>query len=403
MTAPLEGIRVVEVANWLAAPSAAALMADLGADVIKVEPPGGDAYRQFNLGIGYDGEGPPVNHAFELDNRGKRSITVDVSQSAGAEVVHRLAASADIFITNLLQPRRERYGLAIDDIRAANDRIIYVSFSGYGTEGPDAGRAGFDYAAFWARSGVMNLLGDPDAPPILCRPGQGDHTTALNLLAATLAALRLRDMTGEGQVVDVTLVGTGLWTVGTDMSGALVSRQQPPRHNRASPPNPLWNAYRCGDGRYILLVMVQPDPYWPGFCAALGHPEWQADARYDSLQHRAEHSAELTSGIADVFAGRRFEEWGAILDAHGMIWAPVAELPEVAADPTIRSLGTFTEVTRDGGPSFETLSAPFHIRGADVAVRGPAPDPGEHTNAVLEQYGFTSEEVALLAASGVLG
>src|SRR5262245_2059855 len=267
MPAPLEGIRVLEVANWLAAPSAAALMADLGAEVVKVEPPGGDAYRHFNLGAGAYGS-DALNHAFELDNRGKRSITVELNAPGGSDLVRRLAASADIFVTNLLQRRRERYGLTADDIRGVNEGIIYVSFSGYGTEGPDADRAGFDYAAFWARSGVMNLLGDPDAPPVLCRPGQGDHTTALNLLAATLAALRLREMTGEGQVVDVTLVGTGVWTVGTDMSGALVSRRQPPRHDLSSPPNPLWNSYRCADGRWILLVMVQPDPYWPGFCDA---------------------------------------------------------------------------------------------------------------------------------------
>jgi crotonobetainyl-CoA:carnitine CoA-transferase CaiB-like acyl-CoA transferase len=377
-------------------------MADLGADVVKVEPPGGDAYRQYNLGAA-SGEAPAVNHAFELDNRGKRSVTVALTSPRGPEVVRRLASQADIFITNLLQPRRERFGLTAGDIRSVNDRIIYVSFSGYGTEGRDAGRAGFDYAAFWARSGVMNLLGDPEAAPVLCRPGQGDHTTALNLLASTLAALRLRDMTGEGQVVDVTLVGTGLWTVGTDMSGALASRRQPPRHNRAQPPNPLWNAYRCADGRWILLVMVQPDPYWAPFCAALDHPEWEADARFASFEARATHSAELTSAIAAAFASRTFEEWPGILDAHGLIWAPVARLPEAAEEPTLRGLGSFTEVTTGEGATFETLSAPFRIQGADIAVRGPAPTSGQHTESVLEEFGFEREEVAALATSGVFG
>jgi crotonobetainyl-CoA:carnitine CoA-transferase CaiB-like acyl-CoA transferase len=377
-------------------------MADLGADVIKVEPPGGDAYRQYNLGA-EAGDAPPVNHAFELDNRGKRSITVELTRPGGPEVVRRLATQSDIFITNLLQPRRERFGLTVDDIRGVNDRVIYVSFSGYGTEGPDADRAGFDYAAFWARSGIMDLLGDPEAPPVLCRPGQGDHTTALNLLASTLTALRLRDMTGEGQVVDVTLVGTGLWTVGTDMSGALASRRQPPRHNRAQPPNPLWNAYRCADGRWILLVMVQPDSYWPNFCAALEHLEWEHDERYRSFAARASHSAELTRSIADVFVSRAAEAWASILDRHGLIWAPVAQLPEVAEDATLRGLGTFSQVPTGDGATFETLSAPFRVRGADIAVRGPAPAPGEHTQAVLEQFGFDAGEVARLASAGVFG
>ena len=404
MVAPLEGIRVIEVANWLAAPSAAALMADLGADVIKVEPPGGDAYRAFNLGADAIGAGgPAVNHAFELDNRGKRSITVSLNQPGGPDLVRRLAAGADVFITNLLQPRRERYGLTVEDVRAASPRVVYVSFSGYGTEGPDAARAGFDYAAFWARSGVMNLLGEPEEPPVLCRPGQGDHTAALNLLASTLAALRLRDLTGEGQVVDVTLVGTGLWTVGTDFSGALASRRQPPRHSRARPRNPLWNAYRCADGRWILLVMVQPDAYWPGFCAALGHPEWEHDRRFDTLQHRAEHTEDLTGRIAAVFDSRPSTDWPAVLDAHGLIWAPVAELPEVADDATVRALGSFEAVATNQGASYETLAAPFTIRGADVAVRGPAPSPGAHTERVLEECGLTAEEIAALAADGVFG
>lgn len=403
MPAPLEGIRVVEVANWLAAPSAAALMADLGADVIKVEPPGGDVYRRYNLGAAASDAGPAVNYAFELDNRGKRSITVALTRPGGSDVVRRLAAQADVFITNLLQPRRERYGLTVEDIQSVNDQVVYVSFSGYGTEGPDAGRAGFDYAAFWARSGVMNLLGDPDAPPVLCRPGQGDHTTALNLLASTLTALRLRDMTGEGQVVDVTLVGTGVWTVGTDMSGALASRRQPPRHDRSQPANPLWNTYLCSDRRWLLLVMVQPDPYWPDFCVALGHPEWEHDARYASFEARSANSAELTAAIAATFATRDSGAWAAALDAHGLIWAPVAGLPDVAEDPTLRALGAFTKVTPAEGEPFETLSPPFRVRGADIGVRGPAPTAGEHTRVVLEQFGFAEPEVAALAAAGVFG
>ena len=261
MAAPLEGIRVVEVANYLAAPSAGALMADMGADVIKVEPPGGDVYRAFELAsLGYDHDFA-TNYAFELDNRGKRSITVDLEAPGGPALVRRLAAGADVFLTNLIQRRRERFALTIEELQAANPSLIYASFSGYGTEGPDADRAGFDYAAFWARSGLMSLLGDPGAPPPLCRAGQGDHTTALNLLAAILAALRLRDQSGEGQVVDVTLLGTGLWTIGTDLAAALQAGHQPPRHDRERPPNALWNSYRCADGRWLLLVMLQPDRY----------------------------------------------------------------------------------------------------------------------------------------------
>ena len=199
MPAPLEGVRVIEVANWLAAPAAAALMRDLGADVIKIEPPEGDAYRGFLMGsMGYKHEFPG-NYAFELDNRGKRSVTVALDKPGGPELVKRLAQDADVFLTNLVQTRREKYGLTYEDVRAVNPRCVFASFSGYGVRGPDRARPGFDYAAFWARSGLMGLLGEPPSPPPLCRGGQGDHTTALNILAAVLAALRLRDRTGDGQ------------------------------------------------------------------------------------------------------------------------------------------------------------------------------------------------------------
>jgi crotonobetainyl-CoA:carnitine CoA-transferase CaiB-like acyl-CoA transferase len=403
MVAPLSGIRVVEVSNWLAAPSAAALMADLGADVIKVEPPGGDAFRQFDMrAFGYDHDFA-TNAAFELDNRGKQSIVVALDRPGGSELVKRLAEDADVFITNLVQHRRERYGLTVEDVQAVNDGLVYVSFSGYGTDGPDAGRAGFDYAAFWARSGIMGLMGEPPSSPPICRPGQGDQTTALNLLASTLAALRLRDQTGEGQVVDVTLLGTGIWTIGPDLSAVLQAHQHPPRHERSHPANPIWNPYQCSDGRWLLLVMPQPDRYWPPFCEMVERPEWVSDERYDTLAHRMEHSERLTAEIDAIFSSADLAAWAQRLDAAGLIWAPVAELPEVVDDPTVRALGSFVEVEHPEFGSFETLAAPFKIRGADLAPRGPAPALGEHTQAVLEELGLDADELAELAVAGVFG
>jgi len=200
MVAPLEGIRVVEVANWLAAPAATALMADLGADVVKVEPPGGDVLRHFDMvAYGYTDYTFPTNCVFELDNRGKRSVIVDLERAGGPELVHRLLGRADVLVLNLTPKRRARYRLDEEAVRATNPSIVYASLTGYGTVGPDADRPGFDYAAFWARSGIMATLGEPPSAPPLCRGGQGDHTTALNLVLATLAALRLRDRTGVAQ------------------------------------------------------------------------------------------------------------------------------------------------------------------------------------------------------------
>jgi len=403
MTAPLEGIRVVEVANWLAAPSAAALMADLGADVIKVEPPGGDVFRGFVLRALVDFDFK-TNYAFELDNRGKRSITVALDKPGGPELVLKLVRTADVFITNLIQERRERYGLTEEAVRAVKPDIIYCSFSGYGTKGPDAWRPGFDYAAFWARTGIMGLLGEPPSPPPLCRGGQGDHTTCLNILAAVLAALIQRQKTGQGQHVEVTLQATGMWTIASDIQAALVSRKQPPRHDRTQPANPIWNSYQCADGKWVLLVMPQPDPeYWPRFCRMIGKEEWIADPRYATLLARREHSRELVAEIDRIFAEHDFAYWSRKLDEFGLIWAPVATLPEVIEDEQARAMGWFATIEDERFGSYETLSTPFKLYGADVGPRGRAPNPGEHTFEILAELGIEGEELDRLATEGVIG
>jgi crotonobetainyl-CoA:carnitine CoA-transferase CaiB-like acyl-CoA transferase len=403
MTAPLAGIRVLEVANWLAAPAACALLADLGAEVIKVEPPSGDVYRAFvlrSMGYAHDFAG---NYCFELDNRGKRSVSIALDKPGGPELVRRMAAGVDVFATNLIQGRRERYGLTFEDVCAVNPRAVYASFSGYGSRGPDRNRPGFDYAAFWARSGLMGLLGEPPSPPPLCRGGQGDHTSALNLLAAILVGLRLRDQTGKGQHVEVTLQGTGMWTLAGDLQAALVAREQPTRHDRSRPANPIWNSYRTSDGEWVLLVMPQPDPYWPRFCAAIGEPGWANDPRYDSLAKRREHTVPLTAAIEARFASRPLGEWARRLDAEGLIWAPVAKLTDVIDDPQAREMGWFAPLDHPTLGRFETLGTPFHVYGADVGPRGPAPTVGQHTFELLQELGIAGEELERLALDGVIG
>jgi crotonobetainyl-CoA:carnitine CoA-transferase CaiB-like acyl-CoA transferase len=402
MSAPLSGIRVLEVANWLAAPAAGALLADLGADVIKVEPPGGEVYREFILrSMGYQYEFP-ANYGFQTDNRGKRSITVALDQPGGPDLVRRLAARSDVFLTNLIQRRRVRYGLTWEDVRSASPRIVYASFSGYGTRGPDENRPGFDYAAFWARSGLMGLIGEPPSPPPLCRGGQGDHTTALNILAAVLAALRMRDHANEAQHCEVTLQATGMWTLAGDLQSALVAREHPTRHERCKPQNPIWNSYQTGCGNWILLVMPQPDPYWPRFCEMIGRPEWTHDPRYATLVDRRRNTEELTPAIEALFAEHDRDHWAVRLDQFGLIWAPVAKLTDVIDDPQARAMGWFTEIDHPRLGRFETLDTPFKLYGADVGARGPAPEAGEHTFDVLAELGVDDEELARLATDGVI-
>jgi crotonobetainyl-CoA:carnitine CoA-transferase CaiB-like acyl-CoA transferase len=402
MVAPLDGIRVLEIANWLAAPAATALMADLGAEVIKVEPPGGDIYRGFvlrSLGYDYDFE---TNYAFQLDNRGKKSITVALDLPGGPELVQRLAKEVDIVITNLIQERRVKYRLTYDDIRAANPGVIFVSFSGYGTEGPDANRTGFDFAAFWAASGIMGLMAEPDAPPPLCRGGQGDHTTALNILAATLAALRLRDKTGQGQHVETTLQASGMWTISGDIQAGLVSKKDAPRTSRKAPTNPIWNSYCCSDGGWLLLVMPVPFPhYWPRVCKMVGRPEWAA--QYTDLASLRAKTAELTAELEPIFAQHDRAYWSARLDEQGLIWAPVAMVSEVINSPQVQHMGWFKEIEHPEFGRFQTVDTPFKIYGSDTGARGPAPTPGQHTFDILAEFGIEGDEVTDLATAGVFG
>lgn len=392
---PLEGIRVLEVANWLAAPATAALMADLGADVVKVEPPGGDVYRGTE-------QWP---YAFQNDNRGKRSVTVALDRPGGPELVRRLASKVDVYITNLLPKRQAKYGLTFDDVRAVNPRIVYGALSGYGSRGPLSDAAGFDYSAFWASSGTMSLMiGDRDGAPAASRPGQGDHTTSMNMLAAILAGLRLRDVSGEAQFVETSLQLSGVWALSSEISEVLNTGEQPPLHDHEEPGSPVWNHYRCKDGKWLIIAVLVPEPYyWPAFCRVLGRREWGEDERYNSIPARAAVSRELTAQIAAIFASDDRDTWAERLNAEGIIWAPVAELPEVTRSEQLRAMEAFKEVGHPELGRFQTVNTPFRIRGSGIGPEKAAPLPGEHTAAVLAEAGLDDGEVAQLAVDGVIG
>jgi formyl-CoA transferase len=378
-------------------------MADLGADVIKLEPPGGDPYRAYmQRAIEYDYPFK-LNLAFQLDNRGKSSLTVDLNHPGGRGVVHRLCANADVFINNLLPKRREKYGLAAEAMLAANPRLIDVTLTGYGTAGPDANLPGYDYSVYWARSGIMALMGEPPSPPALQRGAMGDHTAALNLLAATLAALRLRDMTGQGQRVEVSLLQTGHWVLGCDIAGALAERKQPPRHDRRAPPNVLWNGYPTKDERWMLLVMPQGDQFWPNFARLMGHPEWAEDPRYKSQEQRKAYSAALVAQIDEVTRQRTLAEWGPLLDAAGVIWAPVQRITDVLDDPQTRATERFVEVEHPEIGRFPTIAAPFRLSSGNPRPRKAAPLLDQDTAAILREYGFSDAEREALQREGVIG
>ncbi len=402
MASPLEGVRVLEIANWLAVPAAGALLADLGADVVKVEPPQGDAFRAFRLDAVYPGS-YAMNYAFALDNRGKRSITLDLAVPAAREIALKLAERADVLLTNLVPERRERYGLTYQQVRERNPRVIYLGFSGYGSTGPDRDRLGFDYAAFWARSGMMGLIGEPDSPPPPQRPGMGDHATAPLLVSGVLAALLERARSGRGQEVTGSLLNSGLWVLGTDVQATLVSRQSPKRVSRREVANPLWNAYQTKDGTWLMLVMIQPDPYWPGVCRALGRPDLVTDPRFGTMDARRAHAPELVALLDEAFLQETRAEWGRRLDEHGAIWAPVQQLADVVDDPQVQANAFFTAVQHPTHGAYETVQTPLKFGESQVGVRGPAPEVGQHTEEVLLEAGYSWEDIEELRDAGGLG
>jgi crotonobetainyl-CoA:carnitine CoA-transferase CaiB-like acyl-CoA transferase len=402
MAGALDDITVLDIASWVAGPSCAALMADMGAEVVKVEPLTGDGMRgklrQPSAPEGVAAHDVP----FQLDNRGKRSLAVDLTTEAGGALVRELAMGVDVVVTNLLPGRLARYGLAPESLCAANPRLVYALVTGYGSAGPDADRAAFDLTAFFARSGIMSLVGEPGAPPPAFRPGQGDHATGLALLAGVLGALRQRDRTGEGQVVETALLHTGAWTIGCDVQVALVDRAQPTRRARADSFSPLNTRYRCAGDVWINLS-AHSVGLWAAFCAAVDRPDLAADERFASPAARYRNRGELIGLLDALFASAPVEHWGPRLDRAGIAWAPVAELPDLVDDPQARAIGMFAEVEHPELGRFETLAAPFTMSRSEVAVRGPAPAVGQHTDEVLARFGVEASRVAELRRAGVIG
>lgn len=398
MTRPLDGLRVVEVAGWMAAPGAAAMMADLGADVVKVEPLRGDPVRGVIRQPEVD---PPLDAPFQMDNRGKRGIAVALERPEGQELVRRLTDRSDVFLNNLLGRRQQRFGLDADTLLGRNPRLVHATLTGYGLEGPDADRPGFDITAFFGRGGITHAITEPGSPAPRARPAQGDHAAALAMLAAVLSALRLVERTGQGQVVDVNLLGTAAWTMATDLSSTLVDGQDPPMLGRRGRRHALQESFRTADGRWILLFMPEPH-WWPRFCAVVGHPEWVDDPRLVSVQSRFDNMVLVTELMDEVIATRTLVEWGRLFDEAGLTWGPAATISEVASDPHAAAVGTFPEVEHPTFGSFRTVALPMRLRGQDLRPRGPAPDVGQHTREVLGELGLSDRELDALIADGAV-
>ncbi len=399
MAGPLEGVRVIDMGFWVAGPAAAGILADWGADVIKIEPPDGDPFRGlFTVAAGAE---LPINPPFELDNRGKRSVALNLQTEDGRELARRLIDSADVFVTNLRYTALDRLGLGAGALRRRNPALIYCNVSGYGTAGADRGRAAYDIGAFWSRTGLALALVPPGGEPPQQRGGIGDHSTALSAAAAICAALYARERSGAGQFLSTSLLRTGLYVLGWDVSIRLRFGRIDPPYDRFGVPNPLVNCYRAGDGKWFWLLGLQGDRHWPDLLRAIARPELAADPRFGDIRVRRQNNAACVRILDEVFAARPFAEWCDAFDEAGMWWAPVQTVDEAVQDPQVRAAGALVRVPAEEG-EVEMLASPVDFGEAPWRAQGATPELGQHTEEVLLQLGLDWEQIAALKDRGAI-
>lgn len=394
-----DGLKVIDCASFIAGPAAATVMADFGADVVKIEPPGaGDPYRR--RATPPTGPGLAGNPGFVLDGRNKRSLGLDLRAAEGRAVLYRLVAGADVFITNYPPPVRSRLGITYDDLSPLNPRLIYASFTGYGESGPEADKPGFDATAWWARSGLMHLVrAGEEAAPARSLPGMGDHPSAMGTYGAIVTALYQRERTGSGAYVGSSLLANGLWANGCSVQAALCGERVVPQPPRERGVNALRIYYRCRDHRWILLSIAADEWRWDRFKACLGAPALD-DPRFATHALRERNAPALIAVLDEVFATRDQAEWRNRLDAAGLIFGIVADMDEIADDEQMLASGALVPFTDGSGL---TIGSPLWIAGQDKVPPRPAPAVGQHNDEILRGLGYDAAEIDALRAAGVIG
>ncbi len=405
MARPLEGVRILEVASHVFVPIGGGVLAEWGGDVIKVEhPETGDPYRGLvtaGLRKSYDG----IDASFQYTNRGKRSVTIDLKVPEGRDLLYRLSKECDVFLTNYRPDARRRLQIECDDIRAHNPDIIYVRGSGYGQRGPDAERGGYDASAYWSRVGFGEVFTPPGSEfPIQPRPAFGDVIGGLTIAGAIAAAMYRRATTGEPSIVDVSLMGVGMWQLQPDITHAKISQEtdKPAARDRKETWNPLSGTYRTRDGRFIILVMLDADRYWADFCQVVGRPELISDPRFRDMAARKANSRACVELLDDLFLGRDYADWCEILrDAKG-VWSPFQTPLELHRDPQVTANGYLADVEMVNGKPLTMVTSPAQF---DEVPLQPmrAPEHGEHTEMTLLDLGLTWDEVAALKDRRAIG
>jgi len=373
---PLHGVKVLEMGVWVAGPAATGIMADWGATVIKVEPPTGDPQRAVfgALGVADQAGVPP----FEIDNRGKKSVVLDLRDDADMATMHHLLSEADVFVSNVRTAGLARMGLDAETLTKKYPRLVYGLLTGYGTKGPDVDRAGYDIGAFWARTGIAHtLVGAGEIPPG-ARSGQGDHTTGLSMCAGVMAALFDRERTGKGRIVETSLLRTGIYTIGWDVGIQLRFGKRTSTKARAKNPAPQMLNYTCNDGRAFWLLGLEADRHWPGFIQAIGRPDIAADERFTNAVLRAKNCEPLIEILDAHFATNSYAHWTQKFDEFDVWWAPLNSIREAVEDEQVIASGAFIDMApREGEAPYQAVNSPVDFSDFEPQF-GQVPKLGEH-------------------------
>jgi formyl-CoA transferase len=394
-----EGLKVLDCASFIAAPAAATVLSDFGADVIKIEPPGaGDPYRNLPNLPGYPHS--EHNFAWMLEARNKKSLALDLSKPEGQAVLHRLAAQADVFITNYPPQVRERLGITHAHLAPQNERLIYASFTGYGEKGEEANKPGFDSNAYWARSGLMDLVrADEHTTPARSIAGMGDHPCAMAFYSAIVTALYKRERTGKGSHVSSNLMANGVWAASVLAQAKLVGAKFGERRPRERALNAVTNHYQCKDGRWLILSLLNEDRQWPTLARCLGREDLVTDVRFETKKDRHARSLELIKIFDETFVTKDLAEWRKILDGNGLVFGVVGILDDIPTDQQMIDNEVLVPFEND---TMMTISSPIWVDGSRKVQPRKPPALGEHSDEILRNAGYDEAAIGKLRASGAV-
>jgi len=402
MVMPLEGIRVLDWTVFQQGPVATAMLGDLGADVIKIEDrAGGDPARGMVRVLGAQSGLKGRNAYFESNNRNKRSIALDLSKQQAREIIYKLTEKADVFVQNHRRGVAARRGLDYATLSKYNPRLIYATASGWGPKGPISDEPSFDYTG-QARSGIMNVVGEPGMPPLWIGGGMGDQVGAILTVYGVLAALLVRERYGIGQEIDVSLLGSLLFLQGLNVGFTLLMDRKEFRATRAKAGNPLWNHYCCRDDKWLALAHLQPDRFWPPLCRALGKAELEKDPSFQDMEARSKNCEQLISILDKVFATRDRDEWLKILRANDVICAPINSMPEAVVDPQVLANEYVADFNHPVWGPVKLTGIPVIFSQTPGQLRREAPELGQHTEEILGEMGYSWDDISRLKEEEVI-